>query len=271
MDNTKDLRKPARTVQEDPRGRVRQWLQLGWADFKAAPATSLAYGGALALIGWAVLYLLAATGQGWMILPTLAGGMLLGPVATVGLYRISRRRIGLGGGGIAAPGQIFLVSVTLMVLALTWIRAATILFAVFFGLRPFAGISETLQTLFATPEGIALFVVGSLVGGLFAALGFAISAFSLPMLVHRDIDGFSAMGLSFSATTRNFPLAMLWGATVTLLIGLSILSALLLLIPLFPLLGYATWHAYADLFEHGSAAADPPPQPQGSDPQKRMA
>ncbi|CUH78459.1 putative integral membrane protein [Tritonibacter multivorans] len=249
MDATADLRKPARVLRGDAVPTIGQWLQRGWGDLKSNLGVSLAYGGFLAVIGWAVLYVLTATGQGWMILPALAGAMLLGPVATVGLYRISRRRMGLGGGGVAAPGQIFLVSVVLMVLALTWIRAATLLFAVFFGLRPFAGFAETLQTLFATPEGIALFVVGSCVGGLFAALGFAIAAFSLPMLVHRDIDGFSAMGLSFSATTRNFRLALLWGATVTVMIGLSVLSGLILLIPLFPLLGYATWHAYADLFE----------------------
>ena len=249
MDAVQNLRKQARILTGDPTQTIRRWLQMGVQDLKANLGVSLAYGGCLALIGWSVLYLLVTTGLGWMILPTIAGAMLLGPVATVGLYRISRRRMGLGGSGIAAPGQIFLVSVVLMVLALTWLRAATILFAVFFGLRPFAGFTETLQTLFASPEGIALFVVGSAVGGLFAALGFAISAFSLPMLVHRDIDGFSAMGLSFRASTQNFRIALVWGAVVTLLIGVSLLSGLLLLIPIFPLLGYATWHAYADLFE----------------------
>ena len=249
MDAIEDLRKPARIMTGETGATVQRWLELGMADLKANPVLSLAYGGLLAGCAWVILLVLFATGQGWMILPTLAGGMLLGPVATIGLYRIARRRMGLGGGGIAAPGQIFIVSVVLMMLALTWIRAATILFAVFFGLRPFTGFAETLRTLFTTAEGIGLFIVGSTVGGLFAALGFAISAFSLPMLIHRDIDGFSAMGLSFNATTRNFKLALLWGATVTVLIGLSFVTGFILLIPLFPLLGYATWHAYADLFE----------------------
>lgn len=243
------LRQPARHIDTAPEARIRAWLAAGWEDFKANLSVSLAYGLVLAAMGWAVVLGLAALGQGWMILPLIAGAMMLGPLATVGLYRISRRRMGMGGGGIAAADQIFLVSVVMMVLALAWIRAATLLFAVFFGLRPFAGFIETLQTLFTTPAGIGLFLVGSAVGGLFAALGFAISAFSFPMLIHRNIDGFSAMALSFNAATQNFRLAVSWGAVVTILIALSLATGLLLLIPFFPLLGFATWHAYADLFE----------------------
>jgi uncharacterized membrane protein len=170
-------------------------------------------------------------------------------LAAVGLYRISRRAQGQGGGGVASPSQITLVSIVMMTLALTWIRAATLLFAVFFGLRPFAGFIESLATLFETTEGIALVFVGSLVGGLFAALGFAISVFSFPMLISREIDGFSAMGLSFNATTQNFWLMVTWAAVVTALVGLCVVTGLLAAIPIFPILGYATWHAYCDLFE----------------------
>jgi len=137
-----------------------------------------------------------------------------------------------------------------MMLALMWIRSATLLFAVFFGLRPFSSFVDTLGTLFSTSEGILLFLVGSAVGGLFAAFGFAISVFSFPMLVDRDIDGFSAMGLSFNATTQNFRLMVTWAVVVTALVTFCILTGLLAAIPLFPILGYATWHAYVDLF-HG--------------------
>lgn len=249
MELTEHLRKPARHIDERSGIVVLRWLEAGWADFRAHSARSILTGLALAAIGWGIALGLGAIGQGWMILPVIAGAMMLGPMATVVLYRVSRRRAGLGGGGIAAPGQIFLVSVVMMVLALAWIRSATLLFAVFFGLRPFAGFAETLMTMFTTPSGIGLFLVGSAVGGLFAALGFAVAAYSLPMLVHRDIDGFSAMALSFNASTQNFRLSVMWGATVTVLIGISLATGLIALIPIFPLLGYATWHAYADLFE----------------------
>lgn len=248
-DQTNRQRQRARHIDAAPGATIRGWLGAALQDFKANPGLSIAYGASLAVLGWLVVAALAALGLGWMVLPMAAGAMMLGPFATIGLYRVARRRAGLGGGGIAAPGQIFLVSVVMMILALMWIRSAVLLFAVFFGLRPFPGFLETLATLFTTIEGLALVLIGSAVGGLFAAFGFAIAAFSFPMLVHRDIDGFSAMGLSFNASVRNFWLVAAWGAVITAAITLSVATGLLLLIPIFPLLGYATWHAYADLFE----------------------
>lgn len=246
---TGNLRRKARVIDAPSLPIVRRWLALGVRDFKEHLGLSLAYGFGLVILGWMSLAVLTLSGLGWLILPAAAGAMLLGPLATVGLYRISRRGQGLGGGGIAAPGQIFLVSAVMMVLALAWVRAATLLFAIFFGLRPFAGFLATLQNLFGSPEGIALVLVGAATGGLFAALGFAISAFSFPMLVHREIDGFSAMGLSFNASTQNFWLIVTWAICITVLVTLGLLTGLLLLIPIFPILGFATWHAYADLFE----------------------
>lgn len=246
---TQNLRRKARIVNTPPLDRVRIWLMKGWQDFRSHLAISLMYGFGLIALGWVVLIVLGKSGLGWMILPTAAGAMLLGPLATVGLYRVSRRAQSEGGGGIAASGQIFLVSAVMMMLALMWIRSATLLFAVFFGLRPFSSFSDTLGTLFSTSDGILLFLVGSVVGGLFAAFGFAIAVFSFPMLVDRDIDGFSAMGLSFNATAQNFRLMVTWAVVVTALVTLCVLTGLLAAIPLFPILGYATWHAYADLFQ----------------------
>ena len=167
----------------------------------------------------------------------------------MGLYRISQQAQGQGGRGIAAPGQVFLAGTILMVFALTWVRAATIIFAVFFGLRPFAGFAETMATLLSSTAGIATIIVGTIVGGMFAALGFAVSVFSIPMLVDREVDCFSAMGLSFNATTYNFRLMILWAIVVSAAIGLSLLTGFLGLIVIFPVLGYATWHAYCDLFK----------------------
>ncbi|AXI48593.1 hypothetical protein C1J03_22900 [Sulfitobacter sp. SK012] len=234
----------ARVLKGEPLSIIKGWLSAGWSDFRANPGLSLAYGIGLVVLGWALIWVLGATGLAWMLLPLLAGGVLVGPVATVGLYAVAR-----GKKDVAAKGQIALVGVILMVFALTWIRAATVLFAIEYGLRPFAGFSETLELMLSTPSGWILLIVGSLVGGLFAALGFAVSAFSLPMLVERNIDGFSAMGLSFNATTQNFRLAVLWGVTITILSGIGILTGLLGLVIIFPLLGYATWHAYAELFQ----------------------
>ncbi|AZV80825.1 DUF2189 domain-containing protein (plasmid) [Parasedimentitalea marina] len=253
-DHAVSLRSKARIVNENPVERISLWLTSGIADFQKHLPVAITYGVGLVALGWGATWLLWQVGLSWMMLPAMAGAMLLGPMATVGLYRLSRRQQGKGGDSIAAPGQIFLVSVVMMILLLSWIRAATLLFAIFFGLHPFPGFLESLQSLFTTPSGVALVLIGSAVGGLFAALGFAISVFSFPMLVDRDIDGFSAMGLSFNATTQNFRLMLLWAACVTVLVTIGVLTGLLALIPLFPILGFATWHAYADLFQESTDA-----------------
>ncbi|WP_299554709.1 DUF2189 domain-containing protein [uncultured Tateyamaria sp.] len=239
----------ARRVEEPIIVVIKRWLRLALSDLKRHPGAAGCYGIALCVAGWVTLSLLWYFNLEWAVLPILAGGMLVGPLATVGLYSISRRGQDDGMTDVASPDQIILIGIILMVFALAWIRAATLIFAIFFGLLPFAGFVETMTTLLSTPQGIATIVVGGVFGGLFAALGFAISVFSIPMLVDRKIDCFSAMGLSFNATTHNFRLMISWAVVVCAGILIGLLTGLVGLIIIFPLLGFATWHAYCDLFK----------------------
>ena len=225
------------------------WLKMGISDFRAKPFIGLSYGFGFFFITYTVILLLWATGLSWMLLPALAGAILIGPILAIGLYQAARRIKHSCRCRVASPGQFAIVGAILMVLLLTWFRSATILYALFFGLRPFPGFIEAIQTVLLTQEGLILLVVGTLVGGLFAALTLAVSFFSVPMLVDRDIDAFSAMGRSFSACTHNFKLATAWGVIVTLCLAIGFMTGLLSMIVMFPLLGYTTWHAYDDLFE----------------------
>jgi len=125
-----------------------------------------------------------------------------------------------------------------------WMRAAVIVYALFFGLRPFPGLDHVAEMLFTTPTGWAMLLVGSVVGGLFAAFSFAISTFSVPMLLDQDVDAFTAMGTSISMVFRNLPVMFTWGVIVLALFLVSVATGLLGLIVVFPLLGHATWHSY---------------------------
>src|SRR3546814_2543108 len=88
-------------------------------------------------------------------------------------------------------GQVLFIGVILCGLMLLWMRAAVIIYALFFGLRPFPGLDHIAPMLLHTPLGWAMQVVGSLVGGLFAAFSFAIGAFSIPMLLNEKVDAFT--------------------------------------------------------------------------------
>ena len=228
------------------------WIRLGYRDFKVRPGLSMFYGASFATMIWAIIALLVATDLHWMLLPAISGALLIGPLVAVGLYQISRQQSENGTTPvdvpIAAPGQILLVGGILMILFMVWMRAATIIFALIYGLRPYAGFMETMQNVFVTSEGLTLLVVGSIVGGLFAALTFAIAVFSIPMLVERRIDAFTAMGLSFLVSARAPVRTILWGAMVTLLSLFGFLTGLIGMVIVFPLLGYATWHAYKSVF-----------------------
>ena len=123
-------------------------------------------------------------------------------------------------------------------------RAAVILYALFFGLRPFPGLDHIAPMLFTTRIGWAMLLTGTVVGGVFAAFSFAISVFSVPMLLDERTDAFTAMGTSISLVWNNRPVMIAWGAIVLVLTAVGLLTAMLGLIVVFPLLGHATWHAY---------------------------
>lgn len=230
-------------------GLVRSWLVKGWMDFKKRPMISLLYGAVFVILSWGIILGLSVADLLWMLLPALSGAMLVGPVMAVGLYQVSRKLNNPEQSKIEAPGQIAMVGGILMVLLLIWIRSATILFAIFYGLKPFPGFLELLQTLFQTQSGFLLLIVGSMVGGLFAAFGFAITVFSLPMLIARPVDAFTAMGKSFSASTHNFWLIVQWAIAIALLSIIGFASGMLLMVIIFPILAYGSWHAYSDVFE----------------------
>ena len=106
------------------------------------------------------------------------------PLLAVGLYQKSRdleagqpvslRRMLFV--RAASGGQIWFAGALLCVLMLLWMRAATIIYALFFGLRPFPGLQDIVPMLTETNYGLAMLAVGMAVGGLFAAFSFAISS-----------------------------------------------------------------------------------------------
>lgn len=228
------------------------WLAAGWRDLTVQPLTSLIYGALVFLVSLAIVVGLFTLGWDHILFPAFAGFMVVGPLLATGLYEKSRRiaagePVGLTQMIVVRPksgGQILFTGVLLCLLMLLWMRAAVIIYALFFGLRPFPGLDHIVPMLFTTPTGWAMLIVGSLVGGLFAAFSFAISAFSIPMLLNERIDALTAMGTSTALVWNNLPVMLTWGAIVLGMFLVSLATGLVGLIVVFPLLGHGTWHAY---------------------------
>jgi uncharacterized membrane protein len=109
---------------------------------------------------------------------------------------------------------------------------------------PFPGLDHIAKMLFTTDTGWAMLAVGTAVGGLFAAFSFAISAFSIPMLMNEPVDALTAMGSSMALVWNNLRVMLVWAIIVLALFLVSLATGMLGLIVIYPLLGHATWHAY---------------------------
>lgn len=235
-----------------PAGSGFVWLRAGWSDLCTTPGPSLAYGALVFLLSLILIAGMIVLQWDYILFPALAGFMVVGPFLALGLYDKSRR---LARGApvslarmifpeIASGRQILFTGALLCLVMMLWMRAAVLLYALFFGVGTFPGLDHIAQMLFTTPTGWAMLIVGSLIGGLFAAFAFAISAFSIPMMLDRRLDALTAMGTSWALVVHNLPAMLVWGAITLGLFLLSVATGMIGLILVFPLLGHATWHAY---------------------------
>jgi uncharacterized membrane protein len=232
------------------------WLAAGWHDLTRAPAASLPYGAAYAIIGCALTTWLWLEGILYFSLPLAAMFTLVGPIVAVGFYDISRRLAADRPVSFARsatawrdnPGQIALMGVALLLLALAWMRLAFLLFFLFFGLRPMAPEAMTMLDTILAPENLDFLLIGTATGAVLAAVAFAISVVSMPLLLdHREANVMTAILTSLRTVQHNFWPMALWAWLVAMFIAVGIATAYVGLIITLPLIGHATWHAYKDL------------------------
>ena len=245
---------PALPVRRIDVERPWRWLAAGWRDFMAAPQVSLAYGALFVIGGLVLTAALWSLDWLYLALPLGAGFLLVAPVLATGLYEVSRQ---LEAGRRprfsdavqawrARPGSLAVMGLVLMLFFLAWIRIAFLIFALFFGLET-PNWAMFIETIFFSAKGVPFLMVGTAVGAVLAAIAFAISAVSIPLILDRDVGAFTAMATSVSAVLTNWRVMVGWAALIALLGAAGLASFYVGLAVTLPLIGHASWHAYRDL------------------------
>ena len=232
---------------------LRDVLARGFADF-AAYRTDVIF---LCIIYPVVGLVLARLAAGYdmlpLIFPLASGFALVGPVAAVGLYEMSRRREqgvditwadAFGVVRSPAVGAIIALGLLLLAIFLLWLVAAYAIYEVTLGPQPPASIASFARDVFTTGAGWTLIGVGVSVGFLFALLVLTISVVSFPLLLDRDVGLYTAVMTSVRAVRANPAPMAIWGLIVAGGLVIGSIPLLLGLAIVMPVLGHATWHLY---------------------------
>jgi len=233
-----------------------RWLRLGLLDFVRNPLPGLLHGLGMALFG--LLLFISAHDDFWLLAGAFSGFLIVAPIMVAGLCLVSQHA--RAGQKICCrevlqlwlSGERRLIAFGLLLAAAGtgWVLTSAALITLWAPV-PIAKPVDFFQHVVLGPTP-GLFEVWLLLGALLAAPVFASSVVTVPLLLDSQTPLWQAVGLSWSAVA-SYPLVMaLWACLIALLVGLGMATLMLGLVLVVPVLGHASWHAYADLKRSGA-------------------
>jgi uncharacterized membrane protein len=232
---------------------LKEALRKGVDDFKEMP-THLAFLGLIyPLFGLSLAALTFSENALPLLFPLVSGFALLGPLAAVGLYELSRRReLGLETSWdhvfdvLRSPSlpAILALGFVLMGIFVVWLATAQALYEWLYGPHAPRSYTAFLSEVLTTSRGWTLIILGHAVGFVFAATVFAISVISFPLLLDRDCGVACAVQTSIRAVMANPKTMGVWALIIAALLMLGSAPLLVGLAVVMPILGHASWHLY---------------------------
>jgi uncharacterized membrane protein len=230
-----------------PRMAAWHWLQQGFADLRSAPLQSLTYGLFMSLLIMLVSALAWQYGSAWILFSMLCGFVFVAPLSCIGIYAISAQLERnepvsmirtLRAAFKRHLGTEMVFALVLLIVFLVWARAASVA-SIFLPDTTDPGLTELLGYIIA----------GSVVGAIFFGITFSASVFSLPMIMHRQVDAITAVLTSINAVLRNKTAMLVWFGMILAGLMIGVATAGLALIIFLPAVGHAVWHGYLETID----------------------
>ncbi len=235
-----------------------RWIHRGWKDMVRAGWPSYLHG-AIVFVMSLVAMRVALTDV--YLLPGVATAfVLVGPILATGLYALSRRleagqRPTLGDVWNAwrtASRCLWRFSLVLIGIGAGWVLVSALLFDLFVKTE-IGGIPGFLQYVFT--QDTNQFILWTLAGGMVAGLTFAMTVIAVPLLLDRDVTTRVAVQTSIRAVGENPGVMTFWALFIGLATAVSMATAMLGFVVLYPLMGHASWRLYRDIVRVDGAAA----------------
>jgi uncharacterized membrane protein len=233
-------------------------LQRGVDDFLAMPSHAVFLCLIYPVVGFVAARLVLGANVLPLLFPLAAGFALIGPLAALGLYEMSRRREqgldvswkhALDIRHSPSLAAIMVLGLLLVAIFLVWIAVAQGIYVATFGYAPAASMPDFINQVFTTPQGWTLAIVGNFVGFLFAVIVLTLTVVTFPLLLDRDVGLAVAILTSVRAVLANPVTMAMWGVVVAAMLLIGSLPAFFGLAVVVPILGHATWHLYRKVVE----------------------